>query len=369
MRIAQLISARVLNGAARHCLTLSQALAARGHQVTLLYRPELGALDLPGVRCVPTGFGRRPRDLRRVLDLLAGADAEVIHTHMSSAHTTGVLLRLWRGVPTVATAHARHVQLHWIFNDQVIAPSRSTAAYHRRVNLVSAKRLTVINNFVDAGGIAPMAPGARAEARRRLGLEGNALVIGCVADITSNKRQSDLVKAARPLLSVRKDAVLLLMGATLDAEEMNRVRQAAEGLGDQVREFGRRTDVGEILAGLDIFALSSLTEEAPMAVLEAMAAGLPVAATDVGGVAELARDGVAALLTAPGDPAALGASLERLAGDPALRQRLGEAGRARALGDFAPGPIVARIEEVLTIAAAARPDWARRTRLERRPAA
>lgn len=367
MRIAQLISARVLNGAARHCLTLSQALAARGHQVTLLYRPELGGLDLPGVRCLPTGFGRRPRELRRVMDLLA--DVEVIHTHMSSAHTTGALLRLWRGVPTVATAHARHFQLHWLLNDQVIAPSRSTAAYHRRVNRVSAKRLTVIHNFVDAAAITPVSPAARAEARRRLGLDEGALVIGCVADIAANKRQSDLVTAARPLLAGRDDAVLLLMGAALDAGEAERVERAAQGLGARVRRLGRRTDVGEILAGLDIFALSSLTEEAPMAVLEAMAAALPIAATDVGGVAELAPDGLAALLTPPGDPAALGVSLERLAGDPALRQRFGKAARARALAQFAPEPTVDRIEAVLRTAATARPGWARRTRLERRPAA
>ena len=162
MRIAQLISARVLNGAARHCLSLSEALAAHGHEVMLLHRPDLGALAIPSVRCVPTGFGRSLRDLQQVMGLMTDADVEVVHTHMSSAHTAGALMRLWRGVPVVATAHARHFQLHWALNDQVIAPSRSTAAYHRRVNRVAANRLTVIHNFVDPAAVQFASPAARA---------------------------------------------------------------------------------------------------------------------------------------------------------------------------------------------------------------
>ncbi len=360
MRIAQLISARLLNGAARLALNLSEALAERGHEVLVMHRPELGSLQAPGVRFAEVGFRRSLGELAGLARRLDDEGVEVIHTHMSSAHATGVLLRLWRGIPAVATAHSRHFQPHWAFNDQVIAPSQSTADYQRRVNFVSSRRLTVIPNFVDARAITQATPEGRAEARRRLGVDADALVIGQVADITANKRPSDLVAAARPLLEARADAVVLLVGADLDAGETARVRLAAEGLGDRVRLLGRRPDIGAILAGFDIFALTSLSEESPMAILEAMTAGLPVAATDVGGVGELAPEGLAALLSPAGDPAALATNLKRLSDDPGLRRRLGEAGRARALADYARDPIVTRIEQVLGAAAAVRPGWAGR---------
>ena len=360
MRIAQFISARVMNGAARHCLAFSAALTARGHEVTVFHRPDLREAlgGTAAVRFEITDFRRSLRELDRIARRLAASGTQVIHTHMSSAHTLGAVLRAWRGVPTVATAHSRHFQLHWRFNDRVIAPARSTAAFHRRVNRIPASRLVVIPNFVDADAFAPASPGRCAESRRALGLAPDALVIGSVADIIALKRPSDLVSAARGVLGGPDEAVLLLAGAEIDAAEARRLSAASQGLAERVRRLGRVGDVGAVLAACDVFALASLTEEAPMAVLEAMACGLPIAATDVGGVGELAPHELAALLSPPRDVPALARNLQRLAADPGLRRRLGEAGRARALAGFAAGPIVERIEAVLAEAAALRPRWA-----------
>ena len=159
MRIAQLVSARVLNGAARHCLALSAALADRGHNVLLIQRPGLEPrLEHPRVEVVTSQFQRSPTAVSALEETLAGFGAEVLHTHMSSAHSYGALLRVWRGAPLVATAHARHFQLHWMFNDRVIAPSRSTAAYHRRVNLPLGPKIEVIPIFVDCAAIQPATP-------------------------------------------------------------------------------------------------------------------------------------------------------------------------------------------------------------------
>jgi glycosyltransferase involved in cell wall biosynthesis len=354
MRIAELVSARVMNGAARHCVALSQALAERGHQVLLLHRPELEPPPLPdGVTALPTPFRRSPGELARLARRLKADGTQVIHTHMSSAHFHGALLRAFWGVPTVGAAHARHFQPHWLFNDRIIAPSASTAAYHLRVNHVSPAKMRVIPNFIDPAAWPEITSGRRAAARAQLGLEPGVLAIGSVADITQGKRPSDLVIAARPLLQA--GARLFIAGAELDAAEAARTRQAAGGLG--ARLLGRRADVPELLAAFDIFALASEREEMPVAILEAMAAGLPVLAVDTGGVAEMVQEGEMGFLVAARDTAAMSERLQRLAADPDLRARMGSAARARAFAEFGLDAIVTRIESVLAEAGALRPGW------------
>ena len=102
------------------------------------------------------------------------------------------------------------------------------------------------------------------------------------------------------------------------------------GLQDAVALAGTRDDVPELLARADVFALSSRSEGAPLSILEAMAAGLPVVSSRVGGVPELVVDGETGLLVPPGDPAAMAVALGRLVADAGLRYRLGAAGRERA---------------------------------------
>jgi glycosyltransferase involved in cell wall biosynthesis len=357
MRIAQLVSASVINGAARHCLELSAALAERGHKVLVVHRPQLLVrIGHAGVTTLESDFARNPRALRRFAEDLALFGADVLHTHVSSAHSYGALLRIWRGAPVVATAHARHFQLHWPFNDSVIAPSRSTADYHRRVHGLGG-RVEVIPNFVDCDATLPATPQRRRTARESLGLGEDALVIGSVGAVEARKRPSDLVRAARSVLEARPEAALVLVGGLEDEREVARVRLQARGIEDRVRLPGRREDARSLLAAFDLFALASASEEAPIAVLEAMAAGLPVISTDVGGLSEMVQDGGTGLLAPPRDVAAFAERLGRLAGDPALRQGMGVAGRRRAEAAFAAGPVVERIEAVLQAAADLRPGW------------
>jgi glycosyltransferase involved in cell wall biosynthesis len=101
------------------------------------------------------------------------------------------------------------------------------------------------------------------------------------------------------------------------------------GLSDAVELAGRRPDVPEILAASQVFVLASRSEGFPMAVLEAMAAGLPVVASRVGGLDELVDPGETGLLVRPGDPAELARAIARLLDEPGLRARMGAAGRAR----------------------------------------
>jgi glycosyltransferase involved in cell wall biosynthesis len=106
------------------------------------------------------------------------------------------------------------------------------------------------------------------------------------------------------------------------------------GLGERVRFLGLRKDVARLLHGADAFLLTSVSEGIPLTVIEAMAAGLPVVATDVGGLREVVADGTTGLLAPAGDDAALAERLVCLADDPDLRHWMGAAGRARAKRHF-----------------------------------
>ena len=117
-------------------------------------------------------------------------------------------------------------------------------------------------------------------------------------------------------------------------------RQALEGqakrlgLEDRVVFFGSRSDVPALLNDFDVFVLASRHEGLPLTILEAMSSGLPVVATDVGSVGETVENGVNGFLVPPDRPKAIAEALDRLLRDSALRLRMGEAGRRRAVAEF-----------------------------------
>lgn len=108
----------------------------------------------------------------------------------------------------------------------------------------------------------------------------------------------------------------------------------ALGLTDAVRLLGNRRDVAQLLGECDVFVLSSIAEGMPVTLLEAMAAGLPVVSTDVGGVASVVTDGVTGTLVRAGDPPTLAMALARYAQNSELRRQHGDAGRARVMTHF-----------------------------------
>jgi glycosyltransferase involved in cell wall biosynthesis len=146
-----------------------------------------------------------------------------------------------------------------------------------------------------------------------------------VANLRPEKQVPDFVQAVRRARSRQPELVGLIAG---DGAERVAVERAIDG-DPGVRWLGYRADVPRLLKASDLFALSSANEAAPMSILEAMATGLPVLATNVGAVPELVLDRVTGLLVAPSDPPAMAEQLTVLAADPDLRRRLGEAGLQR----------------------------------------
>jgi glycosyltransferase involved in cell wall biosynthesis len=274
---------------------------------------------------------------------------------MSRAHFFGVLLRRFSGVPCVATAHSAHVQPHFAFNDRVIAVSQATARFHRRWNLVPKSRLDVVHNFVDVSRCAA-APETRERIRASLGLGPRDIALGSVGAIVAEKGLDLLVAAAPAVLDAVPRARFVLVGGgpAVYAARL-RAESGRLGVAGAFVWTGPREDVPDVLSALDVFVLASRGENLSMAVLEAMAAGLPVVATAVGGVPEVVAGGETGLLVPPRDSRALAAALVRLAADSETARRLGAAGRARVTTRFSVATQVPLVEAVLTSVSRAAP--------------
>jgi glycosyltransferase involved in cell wall biosynthesis len=131
-------------------------------------------------------------------------------------------------------------------------------------------------------------------------------------------------------------------------------RAGSLGLADRVTLTGGRTDVPDMLAAFDVFVLSSVSEGLSNVIQEAMAMGLPVVATEVGGAAELVERDATGLLVPPSNAPAMAEALLRLGRDPVLRERMGQAGRARAEREFTLDAMVHAYEELYVTLASRR---------------
>ena len=350
MRIMEIVSGAGMNGAIQHCLLLSRELARRGNAVTVVCHPEswiARQLAADPVEQVASDLHRWPPDeLRRVARIVRERGIEVMHTHMSRAHFFGVLLRWLTGIPSVATAHSRLIQLHWMFNDLVIAVSEATRRYHCSHNLVRPRRTVTIPNFIDDRRVARVPADARARVRASLGIGDDCLLAGAVGAATPRKGLLYLVRALPAILAAVPQARLAIVGGAVDAAYVAAVQAEAARLGvdSKILWTGHRDDVDHFMAAMDLCVLASLEEGFPLTILEAMAAGLPVVATAVGGVPECVVPGQTGLLVPPADPGALAEAIVELLRDPARCRRLGCAGRDRVRNHFSTDGQVAAIE-------------------------
>ncbi|MCE3607668.1 TIGR03088 family PEP-CTERM/XrtA system glycosyltransferase [Massilia sp. P8910] len=207
------------------------------------------------------------------------------------------------------------------FYDCCYANSADMLAWNRKVIGVAENKSRLLANGIDADKFNP-----RGGTVHHFGPE--TIVIGSVGRIQDVKDHATLLRAF-VLLRARLPQVRLAIvgGGPLLAALQAQAEQAA--VAHAVWLPGARTDVADILRGFDIFALSSIAEGTPGSALEAMASGLPVVGTRVGGVPEVVADGVTGALVPPSDAAAMADALERYVMDAALRLEHGTAGRAR----------------------------------------
>ncbi len=225
--------------------------------------------------------------------------------------------------------------------DLYIANSHAGARWLAEQAHVSPAKIRAVHSGLDA---APFMQAARGQIRPSLPIPPGTPLIVSVGNLRKVKDQQTLIHAAHQLQQQGHTFHLLLVG---DGQRRAALEQRTHDLNlhSHITFMGRRADVSAILADADIKVLSSRSEGLPAAIMEAMAAGLPVVATAVGGVPELVQDGVTGLLVSPDDAPALADALAVLLDAPLLRQQYGRAGQQRLLSHFALPDKVAELEQ------------------------
>ena len=351
MNILQIISGPNVNGAVTYCKFLSEKLLERGHQVSFICRPNGWLQDHldPAIEIFESEQNRSLPELLRVSRWIRSRQFDLMHTHMSRAHSLGILMKLMTGTPVVATAHQCSFQLHWRFNDFVIANSKYTEQYQRRVNRVPSKRIKSIYCFTNLERFRNTEPIDIFRVKRQLRLQGDEFLVGVVGDVIARKGHQFLFEALPQIVNAIPDFKLVLVGRFNRNERfVKKLRQLQKDneLFRRVYWLGLRDNIQDFMAAFDLCVVPSVEEPLGLVALEAMAAGTPVVASRTGGLTEIVDHRINGLLVEKGDPKALAQAIIDLARQPRLRVELGANGREMVMSDFNPDDLVTQVESV-----------------------
>jgi len=358
-RVAQVIPWLSLGGATGLLIQLTERLLRSGYEVEIITGPstESGVsmgefaeqLGVP-IHTLPS-FHRAPHPVHdlRALGELTGVMRErrfdIVHGH----GTKGFLLGAW----AARRANIRPTLWHvhgWGFHEHSSFLAKSAIVWMHRLLRPTVSRIIAVSEATKRDGLAcrigsendycviyeavdlerfsdrPLPP---EEAKKRLGLDPARPVVGSITRLAAQKAPLDLIDAIAVLLQEMPEVQLLLVGHG-PLLEATKARIAHHGIEHAVMLPGARWDVPEVLAAVDVFALTSLWEGFPICYLEALAMGIPVVGTDAGGAAETVIDGRTGFIVPPKRPELVAEKIRLLLQDDDLRRRMGEAGRSHA---------------------------------------
>jgi glycosyltransferase involved in cell wall biosynthesis len=364
MNLVHLMASPFVGGPERQALGLARALSP-AHRTTFLSFAERGLArpllqkareDGFDAHELVENFPRVGRAIAEVAGWLKRLHADVLLTSGYKPDILGWRAARSAGIPVVGIAHGwtgatLKVKLwEWIdafalrYMDACVCVSEATAR-RARGRGIPARRIAVIRNALDPTPFDTPAPEA-ADTVRALFPSPPARVVGTVGRLSPEKGFDVLIDAAALVCGARDDVGFVIYG-TGPTEEKLRQQVARLGLQGRVILAGFRQDLERVLPGLDLFVSSSHTEGLPVAVLEAMAAGLPVVATSVGGTPEVVDDGRTGLLVPPSRPDLLANRIEELLGDPRRRSAMGRAGKERVRDELTFAAQAERYERLL----------------------
>ena len=352
MKIVHTESSLGWGGQELRILAESQGLARRGHDLTLICPLEAriyGEAPNWGLRTVALPIATKRLDgLLAMRRWLRANPPDVVSTHSS---TDSWLVALGTRLPILRTRHIsapvpRNMLTRWLYGRATRIVTTGEALKRELVERtgVPAERIESVPTGADP---AIYAPGDKYAARMHLGLPQDAMLIGIVATLRSWKGHRHLVEA------LPAGATLFIVGDGPQREALEAQVRSAQ-LQSRVHFAGNQRNVVPWMQALDIFALPSYANEGvPQALMQAMLVGLPCVTTSVGGIGELAIDGVTAVQVPPEKPNVLRSALERLIGDPALRSKLGAVARRHCAERFSYERMLDRMEAIYREAAAA----------------
>ncbi|MDX2137130.1 MAG: glycosyltransferase family 4 protein [Chloroflexota bacterium] len=353
MQVLHVIKATGIAGAEKHLLQMLPGLRTRGIDARLLLlqeaaRPQDEFARLLREQNVPVEQHTMQRHVDAALlpwltGYLRSHKPDIVHTHLLHAVLYGTLAARAIGARTMSSHHnddpfLRRLPLRisyrqlWRMMDAGIAISEHVAAFCREMEGAPADKLHVIHY-----GLPAPPPGhdssARMALRRELGLSKDALLVGMIARLIKQKGVSYGLQAFARVSERYPDAHLIIVGdgdlrAALEAEAR------ALRLSPWTHFLGWRADAAALMRGLDVLLMPSLWEGFGLVLLEAMAASLPVVASDISAIPEIVVHGETGLLVAPADIDGLAAALDRLLRDTPLRQHMGLLGLDRLEAHF-----------------------------------
>jgi glycosyltransferase involved in cell wall biosynthesis len=356
IRLLLVVDSLEVGGAERQVVDLAVALRRKGYRVVVacsIAGDLSAALEEAGIPIRPLLRRLVKRRLSpayawRLRRLLLGSERfDLVHAHIYASAIAAAIATSGTGIPLVIT---EHTEASW----QTWRARWASRWVYRRAERMIAVSTPIRRRLIERDGVHPdlitivpnavvSAPEARSE-EPPTGLRERPLV-GVVARLQPEKGVANFLKAAVRVAPQFPEAHFVIAG---DGPLRQELVALAEDLGlrDRVHFLGFRSDASALMGSLDVLVVPSLTEGSPLVTLEAMAAGVPVVASAVGGIPDQVRHGKEGLLVPPGDTGAMGDAIVALLRDPARARSLGEAGRRRATSEFSHAVMVRRIEDV-----------------------
>ncbi|HEB76091.1 MAG TPA: glycosyltransferase [Nitrospirae bacterium] len=299
---------------------------------------------------------RKNMELSRLfglIRLLRAVKPDIVHTYLYSANSYGRIAAVLTGVPVIIASErslpetGKDKKRCQVFTDRILAAfshgivcnSRKAAETLVERYSFDPKKVFTVHNGIDADEFSRQAGGS--------GMRGGLRVVGTVGRLHPSKNYRMFLDAAGIVLE-RADSVRVRFVIVGDGESRAELESYARdtGVADKVHFAGERSDVPALLKGMDVFVMTSRYEGLSNAIMEAMLAGLPVVATDVGGNGELVVDGETGFLCPPDDAGTVAERILYLLGNEEEAAQMGARGRERVMRDFSVERMVRATEEI-----------------------
>lgn len=324
MRILQVCSVTTFGGGERHLADLSHALADLGHEIKVAAVPgsplwtELSFL--PNEMMLPLRRGNYVKNLASLAGFIRANGIEIVHAHAArDYHLAALALRMASRSRLVLTRHTlfplrriNKVILSGV--SRVIAVSRAVAESLRQNGVIESSKITVIHNGIDVNRFA------------RSTVRDSTIRVGTVGHLAPIKGHDIFVRAAALVSAHRPDVQFLIIGED-KSPQMDHRRDLEKlvadlGLNGVISMPGWREDVNTVLSSLTLFVSAARSEPFGLAIVEAMAAGLPIIATASEGASEIIEDGISGRLVPGDNPEAVAKAINELLDNPGESSRL-----------------------------------------------